>query len=226
MDPKKRTASIAELRSQLRSTDFLHTPAQVRVAPQTASLHPSSAQAGAPVQQHAPVPTPAPAASAQPSPQPATPPARTASKPAAAPGRRQQQKPAQASQSQQRKGSSKVFLIVVLIMTVIGGAIGLNVYNDIMSFFSQQQEAPELAPARPLPLEVEVLAPPGADNAAVLDALRNAYQQEVQAQYPGAVISGNIPVTAVGSWQQVGQEGGQVRYRATMQGYVALPQGP
>jgi hypothetical protein len=160
---------------------------------------------------------------------PVSAPSAPASPPAAPPtqGTGRQQKPGQASQTrQQRKGIGKLLFILVLILTLIGGAIGLSVYNDIQSFFSPQQEEPTLAPARPLPLEVEVLVPAGADDTAVLNALREAYRQEVQAQHPGAVISSNIPITTVGSWQQVGQEGGQVRYQATIQGYVALPQGP
>jgi hypothetical protein len=78
---------------------------------------------------------------------------------------------------------------------------------------------------QPLNLQVEVLVPTGSDEAAVRNALQEQYRQTLAAQYPGAIINPNIPITTIEN-AQVGQEGDQVRYRATMQAFVQLPQEP
>jgi hypothetical protein len=74
-------------------------------------------------------------------------------------------------------------------------------------------------------LEVEATLPADASDDAIQNALRAAYIAEVEQRYEDARINGinEVTITRIGEWEVVGQEGDQVRYRATMQGFVSIP---
>jgi hypothetical protein len=226
MQPEDRVATIAEFRMLLRPTGGLSgnlAGSQVRVVPKTASLASSVPAAGTmPPAQVSPPPMPA-------APPPAAPP----------PARKQTQQPvppappsAQARQQQKAQGSSKqgrgVLVFFIAALLVAGGASMLVLFSGgvLQQLTNQkpQQAEPQLSPARNMPLEVEAQVPAGADDAAIRAALQEAYREAVEAQYPGAVINPNIPITIVGAVEQAGTSGGEVRYQATMQGFVAVPE--
>ncbi len=96
--------------------------------------------------------------------------------------------------------------------------------EQILPTGAEAPAAPALQPQRELPLQVQSLVESGANEQAVLAALRAAYQAEVLRQYPGAQVNTNLPITRQGEIQQVGQENGQTRYQATMSGFVELPE--
>jgi hypothetical protein len=112
-----------------------------------------------------------------------------------------------------------VALIAMLVVLI--GIIGFGVEAG-----PTQTTPIGLQPPRMLPLEVEATVPAGADEEAIRGALRDTYRAQVAADYPGAVINENASISSASSIAQVGEGNESIRYRATMQGFVQLPQGP
>lgn len=232
MQPEERIASISEFRALLRPTGGL--PAlQARVAAPSGSLQPATAAAQrstASTAQPAPVPPPA-----VPPPVPAA-----APPPAAPPPPAPFQVPQPQPQPQHQSGctgSAFNWLLTLLALVLVWipiiyflfpGALpdGISQFIEQLLPTRAQPTTPALSPARNLTLEVEVLVPASSDDAAIREALRDGYRALLAQQHPGAIINPNVPVSLVGSWEQVGQQNGQLRYRARMQGFVSLPQGP
>jgi serine/threonine-protein kinase len=227
-----RIQTISEFRSLLRPT-INFSPVQVRVAANTATLQPSSAAAGS-IQQHnaSTVPAAAPDASTVSAPAPTAPAsARQQIPPPAAPPASGQQQAGQ-QQKASRGGFASVLLyaaVALLVVVLLGG--GVVFYLSMMAASPQQPAAPVLQPVSPLPLQVEAEVPAGPGNAppedqVILEALRQAYRDEIEQAYPGAEINSNSSITMVGAPEQVAAtgSGSTLRYRATMQGFVALPE--
>jgi serine/threonine-protein kinase len=213
-----RIQTVSEFRSLLRPTINL-APAQVRVAASTATLQPSSVAAGSIQQHNASTVTaaPTPASGSTQIPPPAAPPA-----------------PRQGQQQKASRGgflAVLVYVAVALLVVVLGGG-GVAFYLSSMPASPPPPAAPALQPAQQLPLQVEAEVPAGPGNAppemeVILDALRQAYRDEIEQAYPGAVINPNYPITTVGGEpEQLSDTGSSAtrRYRATMQGFVALPE--
>jgi hypothetical protein len=83
--------------------------------------------------------------------------------------------------------------------------------------------APDLQPPQFFTLDVQATLPASADDAAIRAALIDSYLAELERQYPGAQTR-RESINPVGGYQQVGSSGGETTYRATMQGFVALPE--
>lgn len=199
---------------------------------------PVSKSGGQPAPTAPPVPAvPSPAPSVRPpAPLPPVPPVTTA------PAGRRTAQPAPQPQPQRRGCINRgccSSLLLLLVLVIGGGGVGYYLFPSywpaVQAWFEAQvapllqptePTQPALAPASQVELEVEVQVPAGADDATILSALREQYRQEISQNYPGAVISPNIPITTIGSWEQIGEENGQAIYQATMLGFVALPQGP
>jgi hypothetical protein len=214
MKPEDRYSSVRAFRDALLPPQ--PAPQQVRVAPAPAAAYPSTAPQPAP-QPHVPPPPP-PA----PMPQLRLPPDPTiAQPPTAAPPQ-----PGKARRASGGGGILAIFGLLLAVLLVLGGGAALlfsGVFTDIQA---GPNEPPELAPARPLALVVEASVPTGASDDEIRTALRAAYEAEVEQQHPNAVINRSVSISPVGEWERVGTEGGQAVYRASMQGFVALPQGP
>jgi serine/threonine-protein kinase len=214
MKPEDRYSSVRAFRDALLPPQ--PAPQQVRVAPAPAAAYPSTAPQPAP-QPHVPPPPP-PA----PMPQLRLPPDPTiAQPPTAAPPQ-----PGKARRASGGGGILAIFGLLLAVLLVLGGGAALlfsGVFTDIQA---GPNEPPELAPARPLALVVEASVPTGASDDEIRTALRAAYEAEVEQQHPNAVINRSVSISPVGEWERVGTEGGQAIYRASMQGFVALPQGP
>ncbi len=241
MKPEDRFQTIVELRAALRPLFGTHMQ-QVMVAPQTGGINPPAGSAPAqPARVQAAPPQPQPAnpqrssAPAAPAPKPRR--GQTAPLPRAAPAPQKQQQPQAQQPPQPRRGGfgrliRRAFWFTMLLVIVGGIAAGFvfapdTIFQLVEGVMPQREEPePVLGAPQQFPLEVEALVPVGADEGTIREALRNAYQQRLESEYPGAAINPNISISVVGGVDEVGQEGDQVRYRATMQGFVQLPQGP
>jgi hypothetical protein len=122
-------------------------------------------------------------------------------------------------------GVLAVFGALIAVLMLLGGGAAL-LFSGVLTGTQEPDAPPALAPARPLLFDVEATVPTGASDDEIRAALRDAYEAEVEQQHPNAVISRSVSIAPVGDWQRVGTQGGQAVYRATMQGFVALPQGP
>jgi serine/threonine-protein kinase len=73
--------------------------------------------------------------------------------------------------------------------------------------------------------DLEIIVPPGVD---VRDAFRQAYLQKAQQEYgPGTQINNNAPPTFVGGEPtKTGDDPRGTKYRASMQGFILVPQAP
>lgn len=205
--------------------------------------------ASGPVAAPAPVPAARPAPAA---PRPVAAPAASANRPAAAPAPMSSARPAAsatfqpAAPAQATRGDwfqsllrtvRNLILVVVLALIVTGG-----VYIFLPDVASQYlpplppaiaRLLPQTAPTTPPTLtprtfsveNLEALVAPDADQAAIRQAFISAYEQRAREQFgPSAVVNQNTPPTYVGGApERLGEEGGQVRYRASLQGLVLAP---
>ena len=71
-------------------------------------------------------------------------------------------------------------------------------------------------------LEVDAVVAADAPTATIRKQLLEAFETEVQAKYPGAKVSRNIPPSFVSNPEKV-QDKGQLRYKATVEGFIQLP---
>ena len=91
------------------------------------------------------------------------------------------------------------------------------------------QSVPSAAPPAPAALEIqqfretlEIELPAGSSGDTIRQEFRKAYLNAAQIKYPGAQGTGNLP-SYVGSVEQVGTNGGYTRYRATLDGFIGVP---
>jgi serine/threonine-protein kinase len=211
MQPEERFATVRGFRAALLPAPG-EQPAQVRVAvpPSVPPMYPGAASAARPAASSQPVARPAPA------PQP-----------------RQQRQPASRPQPVPRRPVSRPWLggfnrlkhglTVVTVVIALTAGVGMFLWFFNAGNRGQPQNEPAFHVPMRLTLEVEATLPADASDAAVQGALRAAYIAEVEQQYRDARIN-ELTITRVGDWEVVGQQGDQVRYRATMEGFVTLPE--
>ena len=74
--------------------------------------------------------------------------------------------------------------------------------------------------------DLEIIVPPGVD---VRDAFRQAFSQKAQQEFgPGTQINNNAPPTFLAGKEPVktGDDPRGTKYRASMQGFILVPQAP
>lgn len=245
MKPAERLGSVAEFRAMLRPLPATRST-QVRVAPRSTVVLPSAAQpqmaaspsagrasrtAGAqarPGGQVARVPPQAPAA-----PQPANRPLAGTNSATGIPA-------ASAQPARARRRGGCVGRVIGLVLVLVGiAALSYFLIPDLVrpylstlpsfeEIVPQAQPTPvQLQPPRFLTLELEVLVPAGADANTIRAEFSEAYREQLERDYPGASINQSAQISIVGSQpEEVAREGDSIRYRATVQGFVQLPQGP
>ena len=208
MKPEDRYQSVAEFRAALRPLEA--QPPQVRRAPAT-QLLPTQPQAAPPAQVAPAVPT-------TPS-QPAR--SMTAARPA---------QPAAAPQpAPRRRGGLLRYLIALLLLLALGaGALVLvfpNVVNQyVPGLLSSPQPTPQTLIQQPfIANDMEVIVPPGQD---VHAAFVLAFTQKAKDTFgPGTMINENAPPTYLGGEPvKLSDESSGTRYRASMQGFILVPQ--
>ncbi|MCS6887155.1 MAG: serine/threonine protein kinase [Chloroflexus sp.] len=211
---KDRFATMDEFRAALIPR-AQPQPAQVRVAPAPAAAPARPAappSAAVPVAKPAPSQRPAPAVPAPPS-------------PAAAPVI----KPSPSRQAARRSIGQMIAALFLLAL------IALTLFSAYMVATRPAWADPILAPilggsGQPAPLtgqlqtieyELEVTVPEGSDEQTVREAFRQAYREQVQREHgTSSQISPNIPISYIGQPERIGQENGQVTYRARLTGRV------
>ena len=77
--------------------------------------------------------------------------------------------------------------------------------------------------AWPFNTRVAVTLPQDSSDSEILAALSTAFLDTAQAQYPGARLAPNWPVTVVGHWEADEPIDGQQTYRATLRGRLTVP---
>ncbi len=241
MKPENRFGTVAEFRAMLRPLAAAQAT-QVRVAPQTVALPGAARPAAAPpprpagngrVAQAAPQRPAPPAPVARPAPAPPSAPARPARTPSTPP----------AGSRRRRVWPGR---LLALLIVLIGIAVFIYTqYPGVVRQYlpdlpsieqlipsdlpSIEQIVPQVQPSSAVPvtqqisLEVEVLLPSDADDATILNALRNEYESQIKAQYGSEAMVNLMTVSPVGSWTQEIEDNGQVSYQATMQGFVQRP---
>lgn len=243
----QKTAAAVDRAVQKFAADRFTTLAEFRAAldPASKTSQPAAKQTAAPKQTTAP---------AQPKivPQPVqqTPPAKKVTQPipvppvvAAAPPAQQQQPSASARPGavvqptpvvKQPRGAGCLRNVIVLIILIIGGIVALyftapNVLAGIL------ENVPVTLPINtPAPTaqtfvqqsftinDVELLVPQGKD---VRQAYTEVFLQMARAQYgEGTRINDNAPPGFIGAPENLGQEGTSTKYRATMSGFILVPQ--
>jgi tRNA A-37 threonylcarbamoyl transferase component Bud32 len=204
MRPEDRYQSLAEFRAALRPAP--PQPPRVRVAPATQAL---------PAQ-----------------PQVATPPAPLAATPAAAPPTQRAQPIAQAQPAPRRRSRFGCVVLVLLLTLALGVGVVVLVFPEAL-----QQVAPGLlaAPTATPPTlvlqpysvrDLEIIVPPGTD---VNDAFRRAFLQKAQEERgAGTQINNNAPPSFMAGEEPVktGDDPQGTKYRASMTGFILVPQTP
>lgn len=71
-------------------------------------------------------------------------------------------------------------------------------------------------------MEVEALVAADATTPTIRKQLLEAFEAKVQAKYPGAKVSRNIPPSFVSDPEKV-QGKGKLRYKAIVEGFIQLP---
>jgi serine/threonine-protein kinase len=212
--------SIAELRDALRQRRKTQplpapqpSPPQPAVVPKQApSQPPASVQRPPPAPAQPPVAVARPATQAQPQAGaiPAVP-------PAAPP----------AAQPKQRRGprlGGVLFALVAILL--IGATIVLAVPNlsgDLLPRISQSTPTAQVLIQQQFTInDVELVVPAGRQ---VRDAYTEVFLQMARQQYgEGTLINANAPPGFIGAPQELGQEAGGTKYRASMQGFILVPQ--
>src|SRR5512145_124432 len=227
MKPEDRYRSVAEFRAALRPAPV--QPPQVRVAPKTQALPAQPQVASAPAQPTAASGRPQAVAQARPPAtqqrvQPAAAP-QVAARPAGAVAR------PQAAQQPRKRSFFRTCLTTLLIMLVLAG----GAFFVVESGLANQYIPGLLSSPSPTPQtfiqemftadDMEVIVPSGGD---VRAAFIEAFKQKAR-EYggPGTIINANAPPTFLGGEpQNLGDDPRGTRYRASMQGFIQVPQQP
>ncbi len=232
MKPEDRWRSVAEFRAALRPAP---QPAQVRVAPAARPAAAAAQVSAAPAQgagsaaKGAPAPA-RPAARPAPAPAPARQPAQAPTQ-AVAPTA-QAARPAAPAVPAQRGGVGRFFrrlLFTLVAIVLIGAALWfafpdvVGRYVDLPISIPGSAPTPAVLIQRPYSVDLEVIVPPGGDVRAAFEA---AYTKSAQELFgPETRVNTNAPLAFVGGEPQLlGEDATGTKYRATMSGYVLVPQ--
>lgn len=232
MKPEDRYGSVAEFRAALRPQPA--QPPQVLRAPQTAAL-PAQPQVAVPPAVAPVTPPPAPARPAQVAPVrpavPVQPPARPAAPPTQPPAR-PVAPPAQPAQAKRRGGGVVRWLFALLLVAVLAGGTLVFAFPDVVEqvvpgLVSSPQPTPQRFIQKIFTIdEQEIIVPPGTDvRRAYLDVFLQLAQQDPD-YGPNARINTNAPPSFIGEPQKIADEANGTRYRASMQGFILVPQSP
>jgi serine/threonine-protein kinase len=203
MKPEDRYHSVAEFRAALRPTP--PQPPRVRVAPATQAL-PAQPQVAAIPAVPAPVPSAIPTQRAQPI--------------------------AQAQPAPRRRGGFGRFLLVLLVLLALGAGGVVFVFPDLASqiapgLLSAPTATPPTLVLQPYSVrDLEIIVPAGVD---VRDAFRQAFLQKAREERgAGTQINNNAPPSFIAGEepQKTGDDPRGTKYRASMQGFILVPQTP
>jgi tRNA A-37 threonylcarbamoyl transferase component Bud32 len=212
MNPEDRFQSIAEFRAALRPLP----PAQPRVAQKTTVLTPQP-QAATPARPPAAAP---PAGGIQPAVQarPAAPVVPIAV-------------PAPPAQPRRRGGFIGGLLVLLLVLGLIGATLAFafpSIVDQVLpgvvpALQPTAQTAPRTQSVAFTITDQEIIVPSGVD---VHQAYVDTFLKLAQQKYgPNTTINTNIPLTFVGGEpEKIAETSQGTQYRATMTGYVAVPQ--
>lgn len=217
MKPEDRYRSVAEFRRALLPE---RAPAQVRVVPATQAI---PAQVAAPAPQPVAA-TAAPSASTGSAQKRVTPVVPPAPVPAAKPG-------AQPAAPQQRMRRSRGFgyvVFVLIILALLAATVALA-FPDLTARVLQHVPAlatptPQRFVQQPFTAEnIEVIVPPDGD---VRQAFVAAYTRIVREQFgPEARILTSAPLSYIGGEPvKIGEDAGGVKYRASVTGFILVPE--
>ncbi|HEX5688369.1 MAG TPA: serine/threonine-protein kinase [Roseiflexaceae bacterium] len=223
MKPEDRYHSVAEFRAALRPEP--EQPPRVRVGPtaqpQVSSQPAPTASAPAATKPAATAPAPA-----------ATTPVTTAA-PAAQPSQaaRPQSIP-QPQASPSSRGRGCIWVIALLLLIVVGVAGVVVAFPGVLEqvapgVISSPTVTPQTLVLQAYSVDdLEIVVPAGVD---VRDAFQRAFLQKAQQEYgPGTQINNNAPPSFVAGSEPVktGEDSRGELYRASMQGFILVPQGP
>jgi serine/threonine-protein kinase len=204
MKPEDRYHSVAEFRAALRPEP--EQPPRVRVAP-PAQAQPAQPQVAA---------QPAPAATTAASPAPA-PSAQPIAQPQAAP---------------RRRGRGWLWLFGLLLIAALGIGVLVVAFPGAIDqvapgVLSSPTPTPQTLVLQPYTVnDLEIVVPAGVE---VRDAFQRAFLQKAQEEHgPGTQINNNAPPSFVAGAEpvKIGQDSRGEIYRASMQGFILVPQGP
>ena len=129
-----------------------------------------------------------------------------------------------------RRGGSGRWIVALMLILVLG-AVGLVVaFPETVAQYVPGLTTPTSTPPtlilQPYSVQdLEIIVPPGVQ---VRDAFRQAFLQKAQQQYgPGTQINNNAPPTFIGGEPvKTGDDPRGTKYRASMQGFILVPQTP
>jgi tRNA A-37 threonylcarbamoyl transferase component Bud32 len=214
MKPEDRYHSVAEFRAALRPEP--EQPPRVRVAPPDQPAQPAQPQVAA-----------------QPAPMPAVTPATPAQAPVAQPRTAAQPQPIpQPQAAPQRRSRGCIWLFVALLIAALGIGGVVFAFPDVIDQVAPGVRSSPTATPQTLILQpytvndLEIVVPPGVD---VRDAFKQAFLQKAQQEHgSGTQINNNAPPSFVAGAEpvKIGEDSRGEIYRASMQGFILVPQGP
>ncbi len=213
MEADDRFATVVEFRAMLRPLSGTPSRLLGQTGDKTVVLRTGASQA-----QPAPQAVPPPPPPAGPKAPPPPPPRQTTRPP--------QQQPKPKPKPRKKKRGACVWFVALLL--ILGGlAIGAIMLAPTIQQGLTTIQATPAAPVNEIfKTDVEILVDAGADDATIREAFLDAFQQKITAVYGDDVsFNRNIsPFVARGSsgarWEEVGEEQGQIRYRARMSARV------
>lgn len=163
-------------------------------------------------QQRPPVQQQRPQASARP--QPAQPQVSSAQQPVA-------QKPARRNCL-----GTIIGLVLFLALLVLAGYVFVSPSLGDLPLNIQATATPQTLVRQPFQKQFEIVVPPGTDEQGLSSAFQNAYLQLAREQYGEGVQlqQGSLTYTSGGAPQLMAEEANGQRYRATMSGFILVPQ--
>jgi len=212
MKPEDRYHSVAEFRAALRPLP--PQPARVRVAPATQALPPQPQVAAQPAPAAAP-----PTTRVAPAPLP---------QPVGVPTARSIAQSAPAARSRRRIG--RWLVAALLFLAISAGAIAFG-FPSVGQIITGAPSAPQPTPQTLILQEfkvdnLEIIVPPGRD---VRESFMEAFTLKARETYgSGTQINNNAPPTFIGGEEpkKTGDDPRGTKYRASMQGFILVPQKP
>jgi serine/threonine-protein kinase len=133
----------------------------------------------------------------------------------------------QAPIARTRRGFPVGGLLFALVAIVLVAATLLLAFPGVISQvapqFTQATATPVTLVQQPYQItDLELVVPPGKD---VREAYTEAFLAQARMQYgQGTTINSNAPPAFVGDPEQLSDDAGGTKYRATMQGFIFVPQ--
>jgi eukaryotic-like serine/threonine-protein kinase len=205
MKPEDRYHSVAEFRAALRPEPA--QPPRVRVAPATVALQPQPQAAATPA-----IPAPVPGAASAPT--------------------QRAQPIAQTQPAPRRRSRVGLWLFLLLLILVLGAGGVAFAFPDVVNqvapgLLSAPTATPPTLVLQPYSVSgLEIIVPPGVD---VDDAFRQAFLQKAREDHgQGTQINNNAPPSFLAGEEPVktGDDPRGTKYRASMQGFILVPQTP